>query len=102
MPGSGVRVSPQLLKGSPAESNGVQTGRRFAFSRGRIRPRKAKAFYCNPIPLWNTGKGTLADEGEMDSVNFSGKILNANTIDLYWESRHFVRSNCCVNYAVSA
>ncbi len=31
MPGSGVRVSPQLLKGSPAESNGVHIGRRFAF-----------------------------------------------------------------------
>jgi hypothetical protein len=30
MPGSGVRVSPQLLEGSPAQSNGVHIGRRFA------------------------------------------------------------------------
>jgi integrase len=51
MPGSGVRVSPQLLEGSPAESNGVHFGRRFAFPRGRICPKAFKGVHCNPICL---------------------------------------------------
>lgn len=49
-----------------------------------------------------TGKGTRADEAEMDGLTFVGKILNANTIDLYWGSVRRVRGNYKVNYLIGA
>lgn len=48
-----------------------------------------------------TGKGTRADEAEMDLVEATAKVLNANTIDIYWNSRYRVRGNFKFQYAVS-
>lgn len=49
-----------------------------------------------------TGKGTRADEAEMDTVDFIGNILSATVIDLYWQAVHMVRGNFKVNYLVGA
>lgn len=49
-----------------------------------------------------TGKGTRADEAEMDAVSFVGKVTSAATIDLFWASRYRVRGNVKVVYLVSA
>src|ERR1700719_1270342 len=43
MPGSGVRVSPQLLEGRPTPSNGAHIGRRFAFLRSCCRREELSA-----------------------------------------------------------
>ena len=48
-----------------------------------------------------TGKGTRADEAEMDQVNATGKVLNGTTIDVYWNARTKVRGNMKFNYVVS-
>lgn len=49
-----------------------------------------------------TGKGTRADEAEMDMLIVTGKVLNATTIDLYWRTRYAVRGNFKFDYAVAA
>ena len=49
-----------------------------------------------------TGKGTRADEAEMDLLKATGKVLNAATIDVYWESQRKVRGKFKFDYAVSA
>jgi hypothetical protein len=49
-----------------------------------------------------TGKGTRADEAEMDSILVTGKVKDAATIDLYWSSRTKVRGNFKFQYMVSA
>lgn len=49
-----------------------------------------------------TGKGTRADEAEMDRLTCTATVLNATTIDVYWESQHLVRGNYKFAYAVSA
>jgi hypothetical protein len=49
-----------------------------------------------------TGKGTRADEAEMDALTLSAAVLNATTIDIYWTSRFQVRGNYKVNFLVSA
>lgn len=49
-----------------------------------------------------TGKGTRADEAEMDQVLVTAAVVDATTIRAYWKSEHFVRGNYKWNYAVSA
>lgn len=49
-----------------------------------------------------TGKGTRTDEAEMDMLTVAGVVLNATTIDLYWQSKYQVRGNFKFNYAVAA
>jgi len=49
-----------------------------------------------------TGKGTRADEAEMDQINVSGKTTSTTNIDCYWEAKHRVRGNYKFAYAVSA
>lgn len=49
-----------------------------------------------------TDKGTRTDEAEMDSLDLTGKVLDATTIDIYWTSRYRVRGNYKVDYLVSA
>lgn len=49
-----------------------------------------------------TGKGTRADEAEMDMLTVTGKVLNATTIDLYWQSKYQVHGNFKFDYAVAA
>ena len=47
-----------------------------------------------------TGKGTRADEYELDSINVGGKVANATTIQCYWRSDSWVRGNYKFVYAV--
>lgn len=61
-----------------------------------------KPVLVNQAPGPYTGKGTRADEAEMDQVSFIGKVLSATVIDLYWEAVHFVRGNFKVLYVVGA
>ena len=49
-----------------------------------------------------TGKGTRADEAEMDQLVLSAAVLNTTTIEAFWNSHHKVRGNMKFNYAVSA
>lgn len=49
-----------------------------------------------------TGKGTLADEAEMDQVNVTASVTDAATITAYWSSARRVKGNFKFNYQVSA
>lgn len=49
-----------------------------------------------------TGKGTLADEAEMDSLIVSASTTSTTTIVGYWNSPTFVKGNFKFNYVVSA
>lgn len=49
-----------------------------------------------------TGKGTRADEAEMDQVSVAAHVVDATTIRAYWTSRHLVRGNFKMHYAVAA
>lgn len=49
-----------------------------------------------------TGKGTRADEAEMDQVSVTAKVTDATTITAYWTSARRVRGNFKFNYQVSA
>lgn len=49
-----------------------------------------------------TGKGTRADEAEMDNIEVRAYVLDATHIQAYWSSRTRVRGNFKFNYAVSA
>lgn len=49
-----------------------------------------------------TGKGTRADEAEMDQIDVSGKVINATTIECFWNSINRVRGNFKFDYVVSA
>lgn len=49
-----------------------------------------------------TGKGTLADEAEMDQVNVAASVTDAATITAYWSSARRVKGNFKFNYQVSA
>jgi hypothetical protein len=48
-----------------------------------------------------TGKGTLDDEAEMDSVIVSGKATNSSTIKCIWKSDTRVKGNFKFNYFIS-
>jgi hypothetical protein len=47
-----------------------------------------------------TGKGTRADEAEMDAVRCSAYVLDATTIQVYWETGCRVRGNVKFAYLV--
>ena len=49
-----------------------------------------------------TGKGTLSDEAEMDSVQVTGKVTDATTIQCYWSSSTLVKGNHKFHYLVGA
>lgn len=49
-----------------------------------------------------TGKGTRADESEMDDLDIAAIVSSATTIDLYWKSDRRVRGNYKLNYLVGA
>lgn len=48
-----------------------------------------------------TGKGSLADEAEMDQVLVSASVLSATTVRAYWVSTGFVIGNFKFNYMVA-
>lgn len=45
-----------------------------------------------------TGKGSRADEAEMDSITASATIVSATAIDVYWQSQGPVKGNIKFNY----
>lgn len=47
-----------------------------------------------------TGKGTLADEAEMDGLIVKGKVTSATNIDCYWNSATFVIGNFKFDYFI--
>ncbi len=49
-----------------------------------------------------TGKGTLADEAEMDGLVVKASVTAADTITAYWNSATRVRGNFKFNYLVGA
>lgn len=49
-----------------------------------------------------TGKGSRTDEAEMDMLIVTGKVLDAATIDLYWQSKYQMRGNVKFDYVVAA
>lgn len=49
-----------------------------------------------------TGKGTLADEAEMDGLSVSASTTSTTTIKAYWTSPSPVKGNFKFNYLVSA
>lgn len=49
-----------------------------------------------------TGKGTRADEAEMDQVSVAASVTDASTITAYWSSARRVKGNFKFNYQVSA
>lgn len=48
-----------------------------------------------------TGKGTRADEAEMDRIMVAANVLNATTIECFWSSQFRVRGNVKFAYIVS-
>jgi len=59
-------------------------------------PRKSGKF-----EITATGKGSRADEAEMDSIAVSGKVINNTTIRCYWGSSTFVKGNFKFDYFIS-
>lgn len=49
-----------------------------------------------------TGKGTLADEAEMDGLIVSGRATSTTNIDCYWKSGTMVKGNFKFNYMAGA
>lgn len=49
-----------------------------------------------------TGKGTRADEAEMDQVTVTASVTSATTITAYWSSPRKVRGNIKFNYMIGA
>lgn len=49
-----------------------------------------------------TGKGTLADEAEMDGLTISASTTSTTTIVAYWNSATYVKGNFKFNYIISA
>lgn len=49
-----------------------------------------------------TGKGTLEDESDMDTLTVIGTVVSAILIRCSWQSRTFVRGNFKFNYVIGA
>lgn len=49
-----------------------------------------------------TGKGTLADEAEMDMIIATGVVTNSTTITCHWSSHNRVKGNIKFNYIINA
>lgn len=46
----------------------------------------AKRLIILPRPGPYTGKGSLADEAEMDAINVLGSVLNSTTLRCFWHA----------------
>lgn len=49
-----------------------------------------------------TGKGTLANEAEMDLLIVTGKVISTTLIECFWNSTTFVRGNFKFDYFIGA
>jgi hypothetical protein len=78
-------------------------------------PRRAGKFIINgmgfvtnkPVTLCKavgpyTGKGTLADEAEMDLITATGVVTSATQITVYWQASSPVRGFVKFNYTIGA
>lgn len=59
---------------------------------------RAVAMWQAPGPY--TGKGTLADEAEMDAVEVAASVTSATQITAFWRSRTRVRGNHRFSYQI--
>lgn len=48
-----------------------------------------------------TGKGTLADESEMDFIGVNGVVVSATQIKCFWNSNTVVKGNFKFNYLIN-
>lgn len=80
-------------------SNPVRCGRFVITSTGLT---VGKPVIINQASGPYTGKGTLADEAECDSLTVQGKIISATEIECFWGSISIVRDNFKFNYFISA
>lgn len=60
-----------------------------------------KAVFINQASGPYTGKGTLADEAEMDGLIVKGKVISATEIKCFWNSATFVIGNFKFDYFIS-
>jgi hypothetical protein len=80
-----------------------------------IKPRKSGRFTFavsgqtvgKPLSIFQavapyTGKGTRADEAEMDTVVCSGYVKDASTVEVFWQCSTRVRGNRKFNYFIGA
>jgi hypothetical protein len=49
-----------------------------------------------------TGKGSRADEAEMDLITTAGVVESSSTVRVYWQSAKLVRGNFKFNYLIGA
>lgn len=45
-----------------------------------------KRVVINPMPGPYTGKGSMADESEMDAITVVGHVLDTSTIECFWHA----------------
>lgn len=110
-----LEQAPRVEAEAPASSGGsaltlttveadlgsnAKTGGRFTIAGAGLTPGKPVLIAQAVGPY--TGKGTRADEAEMDQVNVAASVTDASTITAYWSSARRVKGNFKFNYQVSA
>lgn len=60
-----------------------------------------KAVFINQASGPYTGKGTMADEAEMDGLIVKGKVISATEIECFWNSATFVIGNFKFDFFIS-
>lgn len=94
--GSGVTLTTtEVNVGSTAK-----TGGKFTISGAGLTTGKPVLIQQAVGPY--TGKGTMADEAEMDQLNVAASVTSSTTITAYWSSARRVKGNFKFNYQVSA
>ena len=99
-------VTPTVAAGPPTltvyEANLGAIPRRAArFSIATSGQTTGKPVFVSKAAGPYTGKGTRADEAEMDEVTATGYVVSATQIDVFWQARHGpVRGNMKFAYLV--
>jgi hypothetical protein len=78
----------------------AKTGGKFTIAGAGFTPGKPVLIQQAVGPY--TGKGTRADEAEMDQLSVSAAVTDSATITAYWASPRRVKGNFKFNYQVSA
>jgi len=77
-----------------------RTSGSFTITSTGLTPSKSVSIQQAVAPY--TGKGTLADETEMDMLTVTGATTSTTNIQCYWNSPTFVKGNFKFNYIISA
>lgn len=77
-----------------------QRNGRFTITGAGLTTGKPVQVFQAPGPY--TGKGTRADEAEMDTVTVAASVTNATTITAYWSCRGKIKGNIKFNYLIGA